>query len=294
MLRLDANEGRCLLSENDLREILSPEIARRYPVRGLLEGPLAERLGLPASCVLATAGADDAIDRAVRTLAGPGGLVMSTHPGFVEFLAAAQRSSAMYASISKDPFGLSPYAKSARPSEKSVRSSSSSPARQPFGRRAVSHGACGDSRGVRRIRDDIHLRRDLWRFFPEYRDARRRLRLLERARFGKLLEVERTRGLPNRVCRRRPPDGRHPRAAGGGGTAVFAVELCHRGGAARALHRSRSRESLCRRDQARGARAERAPEEHGLSRLRSEANFVLIRPTKRYRSPRRCVEKRYS
>jgi histidinol-phosphate aminotransferase len=108
MLRLDANEGRCLLSENDLREILSPEIARRYPVRGLLEGPLAERLGLPASCVLATAGADDAIDRAVRTLAGPGGLVMSTHPGFVEFLAAAQRSSAMYASISKDPFGPFP------------------------------------------------------------------------------------------------------------------------------------------------------------------------------------------
>lgn len=108
MLRLDANEGRCLLSENDLREILSPEIARRYPVRGLLEEPLAARLGLPADCVLATAGADDAIDRAVRTLAGPGGLVMSTHPGFVEFLAAAQRSSAMYDSIPKDPFGPFP------------------------------------------------------------------------------------------------------------------------------------------------------------------------------------------
>jgi histidinol-phosphate aminotransferase len=108
MLRLDANEGRCLLSENDLREILSPEIARRYPVRSLLEEPLAERLGLPAPCVLATAGADDAIDRAVRTLAGPGGLVMSTHPGFVEFLAAAQRSSAMHESISKNPFGPFP------------------------------------------------------------------------------------------------------------------------------------------------------------------------------------------
>ncbi len=108
MLRLDANEGRCLLSENDLREILSPEIARRYPVRSLLEEPLAGRLGLPASCLLATAGADDAIDRAVRTLAGPGGLVMSTLPGFVEFLAAAQRSSAMYESILKDPFGPFP------------------------------------------------------------------------------------------------------------------------------------------------------------------------------------------
>ncbi len=108
MLRLDANEGRCLLSERDLREILSPEIARRYPVRGLLEEPLAARLGLPHECVLATAGADDAIDRAVRTLAGPGGLVMSTHPGFVEFLAAAQRSSAHYDSIPKDPFGPFP------------------------------------------------------------------------------------------------------------------------------------------------------------------------------------------
>jgi len=108
MLRLDANEGRCLLSEKDLREILSPEIARRYPVRGLLEKPLAAYLGVPEECVLATAGADDAIDRAVRTLAGPGGLVMSTHPGFVEFLAAAQRSSARYDSIPKDAFGSFP------------------------------------------------------------------------------------------------------------------------------------------------------------------------------------------
>jgi len=108
MLRLDANEGRCLLSEEDLREILSPEIARRYPMRELLEIPLAERLGLPSSCVLATAGADDAIDRAIRSLAGPGGLVMSTSPGFVEFLEAAQRSSARFEEIKKDPFGPFP------------------------------------------------------------------------------------------------------------------------------------------------------------------------------------------
>lgn len=108
MLRIDANEGRCILSDKDLREILSPEIARRYPARELLEKPLAERLGLPQSCVLATAGADDAIDRAVRTLAGPGGLVLGTHPGFVEFLAAAQRSSARFEPIPKDPFGPFP------------------------------------------------------------------------------------------------------------------------------------------------------------------------------------------
>lgn len=110
MLRLDANEGRCLLSEEDLKEILSPEIARRYPVRSLLEEPLAGMLGLPVSCVLATAGADDAIDRAVRSLAGPGGLVMSTSPGFVEFLEAAKRSSAMFESIPKDPLGAFPVA----------------------------------------------------------------------------------------------------------------------------------------------------------------------------------------
>ena len=104
MLRLDANEGRCILSEEDLREILSPEIARRYPMRELLEIPLAEKLGLPSSCVLATAGADDAIDRTIRSLAGPGGLIMSTSPGFVEFLEAAQRSSARFKEIKKDPF----------------------------------------------------------------------------------------------------------------------------------------------------------------------------------------------
>lgn len=110
MLRLDANEGRCLLSDEDLKEILSPEIARRYPLRSLLEEPLARMLGLPVSCVLATAGADDAIDRAVRSLAGPGGLVMSTNPGFVEFLEAAKRSSAMFEPIYKDPLGAFPVA----------------------------------------------------------------------------------------------------------------------------------------------------------------------------------------
>lgn len=108
MLRLDANEGQCLLSEEDLRAILSPEIARRYPMRELLEIPLAEKLGIPSSCLLATAGADDAIDRAIRSLAGPGGLVMSTTPGFVEFLEAAQRSSARFEEIAKNPFGPFP------------------------------------------------------------------------------------------------------------------------------------------------------------------------------------------
>jgi len=108
MLRLDANEGRCLLSESDLREILSPEVARRYPERALLEKPLAESLGLPFGSVLATAGADDAIDRAVRCLAGPGGLVISTTPGFVEFLDAARRSAARFDGIAKDPFSSFP------------------------------------------------------------------------------------------------------------------------------------------------------------------------------------------
>lgn len=107
-LRLDANEGRCLLSEEDLRAIMSPEIARRYPLRASLEAALAGKLGVEPACVLATAGADDAIDRAARVLAGPGGLVMSTSPGFVEFMAAARRSFAAYATVPKDPFGPFP------------------------------------------------------------------------------------------------------------------------------------------------------------------------------------------
>lgn len=107
-LRLDANEGRCLLSQEDLRAILSPEIARRYPSRSSFEVQLAEKLGVEPACMLATAGADDAIDRAARVLAGPGGLVMSTSPGFVEFMAAARRSFAAFSAVTKDPFGPFP------------------------------------------------------------------------------------------------------------------------------------------------------------------------------------------
>ncbi|MDH7483611.1 MAG: histidinol-phosphate transaminase [Spirochaetales bacterium] len=104
-LRLDANEGRCLLSETTLASLLTPETARRYPDRAKLGSALAAWLGLPAANVLATAGADDALDRTVRAVAQHSGSVMSTFPGFVEFLAAARRSTARFIPVRKDPFG---------------------------------------------------------------------------------------------------------------------------------------------------------------------------------------------
>jgi histidinol-phosphate aminotransferase len=103
VLRLDANEGRCLLDKEQLSFLLSPEIARRYPDSRPLEAELARQLGLEQASVIATAGADDAIDRAIRSIAGSGGTVVSTTPGFVEFLEAALRSKAEFAAIHKVP-----------------------------------------------------------------------------------------------------------------------------------------------------------------------------------------------
>jgi len=103
ILRLDANEGRPALPAASLAARMTPETLRRYPDARALESALAERLGLPASRVLATAGADDAIDRAVRALAGPGGGVVSTEPSFVEYSAAAARSGSRYLPRSRPP-----------------------------------------------------------------------------------------------------------------------------------------------------------------------------------------------
>lgn len=66
-LRLDANEGplpdAAVLS--GLR-LLEGEHLRRYPDASELESTLAARIGVDPACVLATAGADDAIDRLCR------------------------------------------------------------------------------------------------------------------------------------------------------------------------------------------------------------------------------------
>lgn len=102
-LKLDANEGTCVLDPEQLARVLSPEIARRYPKAATLEKALAARLGLPASQLIATAGADDAIERAFRVLAGPGAPVLTTTPGFVEFLDASTRTNAPFIGVYRRP-----------------------------------------------------------------------------------------------------------------------------------------------------------------------------------------------
>ncbi|TXT42966.1 MAG: hisC1 [Spirochaetes bacterium] len=98
-MKIDANEGRCVLDEGQLARILSPEVARRYPSSLVLEEELAKYFGVSSAKVIATAGADDAIDRAFRALAGSGGSVCSTVPGFVEFLDAATRTGAAFVPV---------------------------------------------------------------------------------------------------------------------------------------------------------------------------------------------------
>jgi histidinol-phosphate aminotransferase len=53
--------------------------------------------------IIATAGADDAIDRAFRALAGPASRIASTTPGFVEFLDASARTQAIFVPLFKKP-----------------------------------------------------------------------------------------------------------------------------------------------------------------------------------------------
>lgn len=55
---------------------------RRYPDRSQVEALLAARLGVEPSSVVLTAGADDALDRVLRTVAGPGRKVLLTDPTF--------------------------------------------------------------------------------------------------------------------------------------------------------------------------------------------------------------------
>jgi len=103
ILKLDANEGRPLVGAMAVAALLTDETLRRYPDARPLEQAIARRMGVDAARVLATAGADDAIDRAVRALAGPGGTVVSAEPSFVEYAAAAARSGARFESRPRAP-----------------------------------------------------------------------------------------------------------------------------------------------------------------------------------------------
>jgi histidinol-phosphate aminotransferase len=107
-LRLDANEGRPCLGDEAIASLAGPESLRRYPDARPLEAAIAARSGLSPERVLATAGADDAIDRAIRSFGGAAATVLSTQPAFEEYAAAAARSYSRYACAKHEPDGPFP------------------------------------------------------------------------------------------------------------------------------------------------------------------------------------------
>ena len=109
-LRLDANEGRPCLPPASLAALLDSETLRRYPDSSVLEAALAAGMGLQPERVIATAGADDAIDRAIRSFGRSGAAVLSTAPAFEEYAAAATRSGAAYSAVPRAPDGPFPLA----------------------------------------------------------------------------------------------------------------------------------------------------------------------------------------
>jgi histidinol-phosphate aminotransferase len=109
-LRLDANEGRPCLPDGAIASLVGPEALRRYPDALPLEAAIAARSGLSPERVLATAGADDAIDRAIRSFGGAAATVLSTQPAFEEYAAAAARSYSRYSCVSREPDGPFPLA----------------------------------------------------------------------------------------------------------------------------------------------------------------------------------------
>ncbi|HHQ49371.1 MAG TPA: aminotransferase class I/II-fold pyridoxal phosphate-dependent enzyme [Acidobacteria bacterium] len=81
-LRLDGNEGPPPPEEILSLAVPGPEIWRRYPSARTVEALIARRHGVPPEAVLVTAGADDALERAIRVAAGPGRRVVLTEPTF--------------------------------------------------------------------------------------------------------------------------------------------------------------------------------------------------------------------
>jgi histidinol-phosphate aminotransferase len=109
-LRLNANEGRPCLPASAMASLIDPETLCRYPDAKPLEAELAARRGLGPERVLATAGADDAIDRAIRSFGAAGATVLSTAPAFEEYAAAAARTRSRYVSVPRAPDGPFPLA----------------------------------------------------------------------------------------------------------------------------------------------------------------------------------------
>lgn len=92
-LHLDGNEGaippEALLA---VLEGLGPDELRRYPDAHPLEAALARRFGVDPARVVVTAGGDDALERALRCVVGPGRTVVLPAPSF-EMLARFARLS---------------------------------------------------------------------------------------------------------------------------------------------------------------------------------------------------------
>ncbi|MEO6461960.1 MAG: aminotransferase class I/II-fold pyridoxal phosphate-dependent enzyme, partial [Candidatus Eisenbacteria bacterium] len=94
-LRLDGNEGPA--GPTALRDALATldlETVRRYPDASALEALLAARQGVDPSCLLVTAGADEALDRACRAFLGPDRSLVLPVPTFemIERYAALARA----------------------------------------------------------------------------------------------------------------------------------------------------------------------------------------------------------
>ncbi len=82
-LRLDANEGPApVVDPAEIIRDIDPDLLRRYPDASGLETVLAERFSLTPDQVVATAGADDALDRACRVFASAGRVAVLHTPTF--------------------------------------------------------------------------------------------------------------------------------------------------------------------------------------------------------------------
>ena len=89
-LRLDANEGVASRSALEWLSAIGEEDLRRYPDASVLEGRIAAELGIDASRVVVTNGADDAIDRVCRALLDVGTELLTHEPSF-EMIARSAR-----------------------------------------------------------------------------------------------------------------------------------------------------------------------------------------------------------
>ena len=82
-LRLDGNEGAQPPKELlDSLAAMTPDALRSYPAKTGLTAALAAHFGLRPGQVLVTAGADDALERACRSVLGPGKECILPSPTF--------------------------------------------------------------------------------------------------------------------------------------------------------------------------------------------------------------------